>query len=167
MTNLAPKADLFQSPRLQDAEGKRGHSRTQSSQIPPVEPDSERQSGTAGHTGEGIPGTSEPITVLNESQTPADRGRKLTTPQRDLLWLMAQHIYGWTHVQKYGGQQQVAKALERRGLAGIDWTRTCPTISLTELGADEVERRWPVSPFVLHTYAHQPNGWTPKEGLIA
>jgi hypothetical protein len=75
---------MNQSPRLQDAEGKRGHSGTQSSQIPPVEPDSERQSGTTGHTGEGIPGTSPDGSVADGSQAPADLGstRGLTVARR-------------------------------------------------------------------------------------
>jgi hypothetical protein len=41
---------------------------------------------------------------------------RLTAPMCDLLWKVAQHEYGWAHVFRYGGELQVADALERRGL---------------------------------------------------
>lgn len=92
---------------------------------------------------------------------------KLSVPQRDLLWNVAQHKYGWTHASRYGGQLQVADALVRRGLVtygGHDRNHSSPTIVATDEGRAEIERRWPVSPFVLGTYSHQPGGWTPPEG---
>lgn len=86
---------------------------------------------------------------------------------RDLLWTVAQHKYGWTHVSRHGGQQQVAEALERRGLVAFDRERHHPTISATDAGRTAIARRWPVSPFVLDTYEHQPGGWTPPEGVLS
>jgi hypothetical protein len=94
----------------------------------------------------------------------------LTVPQRDLLWTVAQHKYGWTHVSRHKGQLQVAEALIRRGLVKAsqthDW-RWQPIIVATDEGRAEIARRWPVSPFNLGTYEHQPGSWTPREGVIA
>jgi hypothetical protein len=93
-------------------------------------------------------------------------GYLLTHPMRDLLWKVAQHKYGWTHVSRHGGQYQVAQALERRGL--VKFTRDHNwTVQATPAGCDEIARRWPVSPFILRTYEHQPNGWDPVEGVAA
>jgi hypothetical protein len=95
---------------------------------------------------------------------------RLTAPMCDLLWKVAQHEYGWPHVFRYGGELQVADALERRGL--VVWGRNGrdhhdPRVVATALGKAEIERRWPVSPFVLGTYDHQPGGWTPRKGVAA
>jgi hypothetical protein len=82
---------------------------------------------------------------------------------RNLLWRVAQHKYGWAYVQPYASQRKTAEALQRRGLVridrGADWTATA-----TDAGRAEIERRWPVSPFVLGTYEEQPGGWTPRDG---
>jgi hypothetical protein len=92
---------------------------------------------------------------------------RLSDAQRDLLWRVAQHKYGWTHVSRHGGQLQVAEALIRRGLvkpSGThDW-RWQTIIVATPEGKAEIERRWPLSPFALGTYEHQPSGWTPPTG---
>jgi hypothetical protein len=96
--------------------------------------------------------------------------RPLTVAQRDLLWTVAQHKYGWTHVSRHRGQLQVADALVRRGL--VHWgshgrDHHSPTIVATPFtGRQEILRRWPVSPFALGTYDHQPGGWTPREGVL-
>lgn len=95
---------------------------------------------------------------------------KLTTPMRDLLWKVAQHEYGWTHISRYGGQLQTADALVRRGL--VEWGRNGrdhpdPRVVATPIGRVEILRRWPVSPFVLQTYEHPPGGWTPREGIVS
>lgn len=96
-------------------------------------------------------------------------GVQLTAPMRDLLWTVAQHKYGWTHVSRHRGQLQVADALVRRGLVawgphdGRDYHH--PIIAATPAGLFEIGRRWPVSPYYLGTYDHQPGGWTPREGV--
>jgi hypothetical protein len=95
----------------------------------------------------------------------------LSHPMRDMLWTLAQHKYGWTHVSRGGGRLQVAEALVRRGL--VEWSAAKPAshhqpvIVATAAGCLEIESRWPVSPFVLGTYAHQPGSWTPREGVAA
>lgn len=91
---------------------------------------------------------------------------RLTEPMRDLLWQVAQHQYGWTHVARYGGQLQVADGLVRRGL--VEWGRNGrdhpdPRVIATDAGREEIGRRYPVSPFVLGTYEHQPGGWTSRD----
>lgn len=93
----------------------------------------------------------------------------LTAAQRDLLWHVAQHKYGWAHCPNIAGRVrrlQVAEALERRGLVTIDRTRPhMPTCEATAEGRAEIERLFPVSPYVLGTYDHQHGGWTPREGV--
>lgn len=84
---------------------------------------------------------------------------ELTAPQRKLLWTVAQHIYGCVFVA-LGPQMQTAQALERLGLVRVDRTGQ-PTATATEAGRDYIAREWPVSPFVLGSYDHQPQGWTP------
>jgi len=96
----------------------------------------------------------------------------LTAPMRDLLWTVAQHKYGWTHVSRHGGELQVADALVRRGFVeygshGLGRGDLTPIIVATNEGRAEIERRWPVSPFALGTYDPQPGGWTPREGVAA
>jgi hypothetical protein len=96
-------------------------------------------------------------------QIPAE----LTKPMRYLLWQVGQHKYGWTHVSRYGGALQTGDALVRRGL--VEWGRngrehTDPRIRATDAGRAEIERRWPVSPFVLGTYEPQPGGWSLPDG---
>lgn len=93
---------------------------------------------------------------------------RLSDAQRDLLWTVAQHKYGWTHVSRYRGGFQVADALVRRGLVawgvdGRDLRRG--VIVATEAGRAEIERLFPVSPFALGTYEHQPGGWTSSVGV--
>jgi hypothetical protein len=94
---------------------------------------------------------------------------KLTKPMRYLLWTVAQHKYGWSHVARRGGQLQVADALVRRGL--VEWVEPfngrgshAPEIKATELGRAEIKRRWPISPFVLGSYEPQPGGWQAPDG---
>jgi hypothetical protein len=92
---------------------------------------------------------------------------KLTNPQRYLLWTVAQHKYGWTHASRHRGELQVADALVRRGLVEYgrhDRSHHTPIIVSTESGLEEIRKRWPVSPYALGTYDHQPGGWTPVEG---
>lgn len=95
---------------------------------------------------------------------------QLTDPMRDMLWRVAQHEYGWTHVSRYGGGLQVGDALVRRGL--VEWGRNGrdhpdPRVVATEDGKAEIAARWPISPYILETYEHQPGGWTPREGVTA
>ena len=90
---------------------------------------------------------------------------RLTQPMRDLLWIVAQHKYGWAHCPNAGRERrlQVAQALERRGLVDVDLSKPhMPTCSVTPEGRMEILDRWPVSPYILSTYEHQPGGWTPK-----
>jgi hypothetical protein len=89
---------------------------------------------------------------------------RLSDPMRYLLWRVAQHKYGWSYVPRSTGQMQTAQGLERRGLVTLDMSGSDPSITATEAGFHEIERRWPVSPFALGTYDHQPNGWDPPEG---
>lgn len=76
--------------------------------------------------------------------------------QERLLWTVAQHIYGWAYV---GKRHQQAQALARRGLVRIDRSGE-PTVTATDAGRDYIAAHWPVSPFILGTYDHQPDGWT-------
>jgi hypothetical protein len=100
-------------------------------------------------------------------------GVLLTHPMRDMLWTLAQHKYGWTHVSRHGGQLQVADGLVRRDLAY--WSDEAhrnrnsysPILIATPAGKAEIARRWPVSPFALGTYSPQLGGWTPVEGEAA
>ncbi len=92
---------------------------------------------------------------------------KLTEPMRRMLWAVAQHKYGWTHARRYGGELQVADGLVRRGL--VEFGRNGrdhadPRVVATDKGRAEIERLWPVSPFVLATYEPQPGGWTALKG---
>lgn len=92
---------------------------------------------------------------------------KLSPAMRDLLWTIAQHKYGWAHCPNIGRttrRLQTALALERRGLVYVRRGHN-PTCTATRAGFAECARRWPVSPYVLGTYAHQPGGWTPVEGV--
>lgn len=88
--------------------------------------------------------------------------------QLDLLWTIAQHKYGWAHCPNVAGRVrrlQTAESLEWRGLVTIDRSQPhMPTCSATEAGRGEITLRWPVSPYILGTYDHQPNGWDPREG---
>lgn len=91
---------------------------------------------------------------------------------RDLLWTVAQHKHGWAHVSRHRGQLQVADGLVRRGL--VVWGRDHhdrdghqPIVIATPAGLLEIGKRWPVSPYWLGTYEHQPEGWDPKEGRRA
>jgi hypothetical protein len=90
---------------------------------------------------------------------------------RDLLWIVAQHKYGWAHCPNDGSRirrLQVAEALERRGLVDIDRSKPhMPVCSVTPEGRMEILGRWPVSPYILGTYEHQPGGWTPSEASKA
>jgi hypothetical protein len=96
---------------------------------------------------------------------------RLSAAQRDLLWTVAQHKYGWAHCPNAGGRIrrfQTAQTLERLGLVAIDRSQPhMPICAATDAGRAEIERRWPVSPFALGTYDHQPGGWTPREGVAA
>lgn len=97
----------------------------------------------------------------------------LSHPMRYLLWHVAQHKYGWTHVSRHGGQLQVADGLVRRGL--VEWGSNGredhhPIIVATDAGRAEIALRWPVAPFILKTYdwraVRETHGeWTPVEGV--
>lgn len=96
--------------------------------------------------------------------SPAPKPVRLSVPMRDLLWRVAQHKYGWCYPSRSCGQFQTAEGLARRGLVTIDVSGSDPSIAATGAGRAEIERRWPVSPFALGTYEHQPDGWDPPEG---
>lgn len=64
---------------------------------------------------------------------------QLTDPMRDMLWRVAQHEYGWTHVSRYGGGLQVGDALVRRGL--VEWGRTGATIPIRASSRRRTARR--------------------------
>lgn len=92
---------------------------------------------------------------------------KLTKPQLYRLWVLAQHKYGWSYVHpRRPGALRSARALVAAGLVEFDRDEAHPDVCMvaTDAGRAEVERRWPVSPFALGTYDHQPNGWDPPEG---
>lgn len=103
--------------------------------------------------------------------------RDLTRPMREMLWTIAQHKYGWTHVSRYGGQLQVGDGLVRRGLArwntdhhGRDGNQ--PRIAATDAGRALIAELFPVSPFILGTYdwrrVRETHGvWTPVDGVAA
>lgn len=88
----------------------------------------------------------------------------LSHPMRRLLWEIAQHKYGWRYISRHRGQLQVAEGLERRGLVYLKRDASDSVAVATPAGMLEIQRRWPVSPFALGTYEHQPNGWDPEEG---
>lgn len=86
----------------------------------------------------------------------------LTTPQNYLLWKVAQHKHGWTHVSRHRGQIQVAQALRRRGL--VKWgdrshDHPDPWIAVTPAGREFIALAWPNSPLNLDTYATPEGGW--------
>lgn len=88
----------------------------------------------------------------------------LSDPMRRLLWTIAQHKYGWAHCFTVY-RLRTAEALERRGLVTVDRSKLHDlTCSPTDAGKTLIARLWPVSPFVLGTYDHQPGGWTPLHG---
>jgi hypothetical protein len=59
---------------------------------------------------------------------------------------------------------QTAEALQRKGLVKVDRSMAhMPTCTTTNRGRSVIENLWPVSPFILNTYTHQPGGWTPFE----
>ncbi len=95
----------------------------------------------------------------------------MTDRMRALLWQVAQHKYGWTNVDRHRGGLQVADALVARGFVTYSILHgretATPRLLVTDQGMEEIRRRWPVSPFVLGTYAAQPGGWTPVEGVAA
>lgn len=94
----------------------------------------------------------------------------LSPAMRDLLWTVAQHKYGWSYVSRYRGQLQVADGLVRRGLVkwgSKDRDHQHPTIVATEWGERVIRELWPVSPYNLQTYDHQPGGWDPRDGRQA
>jgi peptidoglycan/xylan/chitin deacetylase (PgdA/CDA1 family) len=100
-------------------------------------------------------------------------GRSLSLSMREMLWTIAQHKYGWTHVSRHGGELQVADALIRREL--VEWgshdrDHSSPIIVATEAGKAEIARLFPISPFVLGTYdwraVRATHGeWTPPPSL--
>lgn len=88
-----------------------------------------------------------------------------TKRMRRLLWTAAQHKYGWTYVRDNWAS---ALGLERRGLVEILERDRAPrerTVHVTEIGKAYIAEHWPVSPLNLGTYDHQPDGWTPVEGV--
>lgn len=93
----------------------------------------------------------------------------LSPTMRRLLWTVAQHKYGWAHCQPgfRCNRLRTAASLEQRGLLIVDRSNPyMPTCSATERGRGVIERLFPVSPFVLGTYDHQPGGWTPPDGAL-
>jgi hypothetical protein len=105
---------------------------------------------------------------MAESQSAQRTARILLShPMRRLLWEIAQHKYGWRYVSLQRGRLQVAEALERRSLIIIQRGGSDPVAVATPAGLLEITRRWPVSPYALGTYDHQPGGWTPREGVAA
>jgi hypothetical protein len=86
----------------------------------------------------------------------------LSVPMRRLLWTIAQHKYGWAYCGPEVRRMQTAEALERRGLVAINRSRPYAlTCSPTEMGRGAIALWFPVSPYILGTYDHQPGGWTP------
>lgn len=86
----------------------------------------------------------------------------LPMPAAYLLWMVAQHMYGWTHCCNVGGRVrrfQSAEALERRGLVTIDRGRRYPVCTATDAGMEEIRHRWPNSPAVLRSYDEPKGGW--------
>jgi hypothetical protein len=81
-----------------------------------------------------------------------------------LLWVLAQHKYGWAYCPRQFSSDRfrTAEALERRGLVIVDRDGRDAACAATDAGRVEIERRFPVSPFALGTYEHQPGGWTPR-----
>lgn len=79
---------------------------------------------------------------------------RLTKPMRDRLWTLAQHKFGWGYVSRR--ELVTCRALEHRGLVEVVESRTHGNnfaFALTEdAGRREVERRWPISPFVVGSY---------------
>jgi hypothetical protein len=87
---------------------------------------------------------------------------------RYLLWKVAQHKHGWSYVSRHQGELQVAEALVRRGYVTFSILHPRdglnPKLLVTADGIREIERRWPISPFVLGTYEPQPGGWSLPDG---
>jgi hypothetical protein len=88
---------------------------------------------------------------------------KITEHQRYRLWRLAQLKYGWAYANGHIDLRSF-EGLKRRGLVCRVESRDS-AFELTDKGAEQVAMRWPVSPFVLKTYEHQPGGWTPVEGV--
>ncbi|MBS3928023.1 MAG: hypothetical protein KGZ65_06125 [Sphingomonadales bacterium] len=83
---------------------------------------------------------------------------EFTEAMAELLWAIAQHKYGWTHIRSQD-DRLAARELERLGWATIHHDKQI--ISATDAGKEEIVRRWPVTPYGLGTYDEQPSGWTP------
>jgi hypothetical protein len=89
----------------------------------------------------------------------------LSPAMLQMLWRIAQHKYGWTPLYQ---RKETADALARRGLVEeLDWTQHDPPVIGTDTGKGFCAAMWPVSPWVLGTYDHQPGGWTPPDGVAA
>ncbi len=87
----------------------------------------------------------------------------LSQPMRRLLWTLAQNKYGWCYCLRGFGASRFrsSEALERRGLVTLDRDLYRETCAATEAGRAVIADLFPVSPYVLRTYDHQPGGWTP------
>lgn len=79
----------------------------------------------------------------------------LSRAQRNVLWQIAQHKYGWGYVNGLG-LRSAARALERLGLLTIDSEYRC---TVTSVGEIEALRRWPNSPLALRSYLMPDGGW--------
>ena len=92
----------------------------------------------------------------------------LTPKMRRLLWTLAQHKYGWCYCHRGFGSENrypTAKALERRGLVVVFNEDAGARCEATDEGRSVIAALFPVSPFILRTYDHQPGGWPPPEGV--
>lgn len=89
---------------------------------------------------------------------------------REALWTLAQHKYGWGYESNLGrrpGVRRTMEALERRGLVLLLDADHYRPWQLLPGARDLIEELWPVTPWSLGTYEHQPGGWTPREGVAA
>lgn len=103
------------------------------------------------------PGALEPVVLT-----------ALSKSLRDRLWSLAQHTYGWGYAHGWR-QLRAYRALERRGLVQVADGR-CDTgvwaFALTQEGARQAQRRWPLSPFALGTYDRPPEGWDLRDAPL-
>lgn len=91
--------------------------------------------------------------------------RPLSGPQRDKLWQLAHHKYGWAYAGSYT-EVTIYEALVRRGVVEIARGRTHGAniaYAISDAGRAFVAELWPLCPFVLGTYTVPAGGWTPKE----
>ena len=88
----------------------------------------------------------------------------LSPQQRDKLWKLAHHKYGWAYAVSYT-EVTTYEALVRRGLVQVAVGRTHGAniaYAISEAGRAFVAELWPACPFILGTYEVPAGGWTPK-----